>query len=229
MTPNGQTFAQEGFIALINGSTRILESNFEGNSAVIHVIDTVLLPEYKAASIGVDSGLPVRNETANGLNTTAFDTLEGTVTVNLPDDLAAGDTISGTVISEPKGKTGDEQAKNQDELSGYVVEVAQPETPMEKDGGNLAGLCTNEDPAPTTNDYSLTVCKKWPIPDTVSKIPIVLKNKEGKIVGRTEVPVGPKESIAKVENCVRNISIPAEIFHTGGRTSRQTYFRKRSV
>ncbi len=36
-------------------------------------------------------------ETSFGLYTTKFDTLEGTVTVNLPDDLAAGDTISGTV------------------------------------------------------------------------------------------------------------------------------------
>ena len=150
-------------------------------------------PSFHPPSIGVDSGVPIRNDTANGLNTTAFDTLVGTVTVNLPDDIAAGDTISGTVISEPRGKTSDEQAKNQDELNGYVVEVSEQPAPSQKDGANRIDFC--KDPAQAQDDRSNSVCKKWSIPDGVSTVGVVLKNREGKIVSRTEVPVAPKANL----------------------------------
>ncbi|MCB1037587.1 MAG: IPT/TIG domain-containing protein [Acidobacteria bacterium] len=50
--------------------------------------------------------------TAWGLHTTTFDTLHGRVVVNLPADLAAGDTISGTVYAEPKGNDEETRAKN---------------------------------------------------------------------------------------------------------------------
>src|SRR5258708_36101071 len=107
---------------------------------------------------GVDSGLPVRTDTAFGLTTTTFYTVQGTVSLNLPDDVAAGDTISGTVISEPKGTTKDEQSKNQDSLNGYVVEVAKQEMPAQKHRS------------------------KWSIPYTAQFIPVVLKNRQGKVV-----------------------------------------------
>jgi hypothetical protein len=82
----------------------IMEGNPEDNSAVIHVSDAALPAGDNPGSIGADGGLPVRTESASGLQSTTFDTLVGTVTVNLPDDLAAGDTISGTVIAEAKNK-----------------------------------------------------------------------------------------------------------------------------
>ncbi|MDQ6785507.1 MAG: hypothetical protein M3033_01625 [Acidobacteriota bacterium] len=147
-----------------------------------------------------DAGPAVRTENQGGLTTTTFDTLVGTVTVNLPDDLAAGDTISGTVIAEEKKQAiPRDQAKNEvpanqsasmDELSGYVVEVATQETPMKQQGGNLIDFC--KDPAQKQDEHSVSVCKKWSIPEGVSKIPVVLKNREGKIVSRAEVPVAPK-------------------------------------
>jgi hypothetical protein len=42
------------------------------------------------------------SETAWGLSTTTFETPGGPVTVHLPADLAAGDTLSGTVFAEPR-------------------------------------------------------------------------------------------------------------------------------
>jgi hypothetical protein len=54
---------------------------------------------------------------------TAETLLYGDVKVYLPDDMAAGDTISGTVVAEPKGKTDEERARNQDTLKGFVVEI----------------------------------------------------------------------------------------------------------
>lgn len=62
---------------------------------------------------------------ADGLESVSFDTLEGRVEVDLPDDVSDSDTISGTVIAEPKGVTREEFIKNEDELSGYVVEIAK--------------------------------------------------------------------------------------------------------
>ena len=123
-----------------------------------------LVEDYLA--IGDGNGLRVRTDTAFGLITTTFDTLEGTVSVNLPDDVASGDTISGTVIAEPKGTTKDEQAKNEDSLNGYVVEVAKQETPPQQKQGS-----------------------KWVIPPAAQFIPVVLKNREGKEVARTNVPL----------------------------------------
>jgi hypothetical protein len=108
-------------------------------------------------------------ETEFGLHVATFDTLQGTVRVNLPDDLAAGDTISGTVMAEPAGQTPVEQSKNLDQLNGYVVEIEQQKTsPKNK----LA---------------------KWVIPAAASStIALVLKTREGKEVRRVPIPVNPK-------------------------------------
>jgi hypothetical protein len=69
------------------------------------------------------------SETAGGLHTARFATVQGTVTVYLPDDLAAGDTLSGTVSYSPSGKTETEREKSLGTLRGYVVEVAGQPVP----------------------------------------------------------------------------------------------------
>ncbi|HSP17108.1 MAG TPA: hypothetical protein VLV78_20365 [Thermoanaerobaculia bacterium] len=105
-------------------------------------------------------------ETANGLHVVTFDTLQGTVTVNLPDDMAAGDTISGTVIAEPKGQTADEKAKNEDTLNGVVVQVADQQTPASSQKG------------------------KWIVPAAaLAAIPLVLRDRGGREIGKVSVPV----------------------------------------
>jgi len=68
-------------------------------------------------------------EAANGLTIVTFALDPGTIIVNLPDDLRAGDTISGTVVAEPKGQTPEERAKNMTELNGYVIELEPPKKP----------------------------------------------------------------------------------------------------
>src|SRR6266699_6865242 len=68
-------------------------------------------------------GYHVDTRTANGLFVTTFTTPQGKIKVNLTDDLAAGDTISGTVETEPAGKNDVERAQNQAELNGYVIEL----------------------------------------------------------------------------------------------------------
>ncbi len=82
-------------------------------------------------------GLPVNAQTqlkatitkTGGLNMAVFETPHGKLKVNLPDDAAGGDTITGTVVAEPAGNTPEEKAQNEDELVGYVVAVKPKDPP----------------------------------------------------------------------------------------------------
>jgi hypothetical protein len=133
------------------------------------VAEALKAVEESTARMLGDGTSSATTDTAFGLHTATFDTLQGTVTANLPDDLSAGDTISGTVVAEAKGKTEDEKARNQDQLNGYVVEL-------------------EKQPAPVDDKVA-----KWAIPSTVATaIPLVLKNREGKEVARAMIPVKPQ-------------------------------------
>ncbi|MDT4965566.1 MAG: hypothetical protein QOJ64_303 [Acidobacteriota bacterium] len=75
------------------------------------------------------ANLKVSNKNIGGAIELTFDTLlYGDVKVYLPDDMAAGDTISGTVVADPKGNTAEERAKNLDTLEGLVVEIGDQKT-----------------------------------------------------------------------------------------------------
>ena len=76
------------------------------------------------------AGYQVESKSANGLNISTFTTPQGVIKVNLPDDMAAGDTISGTVTEEPNGKNDAERAQNLGALNGYVIEVEGRRTPV---------------------------------------------------------------------------------------------------
>lgn len=69
---------------------------------------------------------------ANGLYTVKFDTPSGQLKLNLPDDMRAGETISGTVVPEPKGNTEEERNSNRGVLNGYVVDIAGQKFPVNK-------------------------------------------------------------------------------------------------
>lgn len=72
-------------------------------------------------------------KSSGGLKTVKFETEHGSVIVNLPSDIRAGDTISGTVVEEPKGNNDEERAKNMSELSGYVIEIGPRPSNSTKD------------------------------------------------------------------------------------------------
>lgn len=67
-------------------------------------------------------------KTGGGLRSATFDTLHGTVRVNLPDDIRAGDTFSGTVIVEPNGQTEEERKKAAEAVRTFSVEISPQET-----------------------------------------------------------------------------------------------------
>ncbi|HEV7645000.1 MAG TPA: hypothetical protein VGO50_13730 [Pyrinomonadaceae bacterium] len=62
-------------------------------------------------------------ETSEGLTMARIVTPQGIVQINFPDDMAAGDTISGTVSVEPKGSTEEEKAANAGVLKDYALDL----------------------------------------------------------------------------------------------------------
>lgn len=103
-----------------------------------------------------------------GMTAILFNTKNGQLRVNIPDDTAEGDTISGSVIIEPKGKSPTEQTRNEDELNGYVVEIAEQKAPCR------------------LGDF------KCIMPTTSNVIDLVLKDKKGTKVCSTGVKIYDK-------------------------------------
>jgi hypothetical protein len=114
-----------------------------------------------------------------GLQTVTFDTIQGKVRVNLPDDMMAGDTISGTVSVQPNGQTQPELDKNEEDRSlsmelffdAYKVNVPT-------DGGSHETF-TIKVPAGTGNDKA------------GGQIKLALKDKDGSLIQTTTVPFAP--------------------------------------
>ena len=128
------------------------------------------------AVVFLDSGARAQTDlvgevrTENGLHRAAFTVPQGVIRVNVPDDLSVGDSISGTVYTEPdKGKNQKDLEKNTSEIASYVVE--------------LTGQKTN----------SSERRFRWSVPITAAGgvIPILLRDPKGKLVGRGNLPVNP--------------------------------------
>lgn len=100
----------------------------------------------------------------DGLQTVAFDSPAGQIKVSMTNDQIAGGTFSGTVVAEAAGKTREERERNTGELNGQVISVANTSGPVGK-----------------------TVLT-WTIPAGLKGLEIVLRDRSGKVVGRTEVP-----------------------------------------
>lgn len=133
-------------------------------SALVSGLDVTSEPAIAQGKV------PVSTATERGLHTATFELPQGSVTVNMPDDMAAGDVISGTVIAEPSGKNETERARNQDELSGYVVDIEKQRTPVAR------------------NVF------RWIVPPMLggALTHVILKNPIGKEIERSAIPVQPK-------------------------------------
>ena len=58
-----------------------------------------------------------------GMHRAIYQVPQGTIFANFPSDLSVGDTISGTVIAQPKGKDKNELARNTAEISKYTIGI----------------------------------------------------------------------------------------------------------
>jgi len=118
-----------------------------------------------------------------GVRTTTINTPSGKLTVNMPDDAALGDTISGTVVAEPAGETAEEQQANMDTLDGYVFDI--PEIPSKT-------VVSEPEETPGKEPESKKVVT-WEIPATVSGkiVDLIMRDPKGNEVTKTDFPVSP--------------------------------------
>ena len=110
-------------------------------------------------------------EATPGLQTATFDTLSGTVTVQLPEEIVAGDRISGTVVAEPSGSSDKKREKNLGTLSGYVLEMED----QREEVGN--GRVTLDMPGLEASSMVTLVLRE------------VRKGKPGRTVGSVDIPL----------------------------------------
>lgn len=69
------------------------------------------------------AGPAVETEGWPGAVSRSVTTRAGRITLRLPDDIRAGDTISGTVLAEPTGSNERERQRNAATLNGTVIEI----------------------------------------------------------------------------------------------------------
>jgi hypothetical protein len=118
-------------------------------------------------------GTSFTQTTVNGLHQVVFKTPHGEIILNLPEDMAAGDVISGKVSLSPSGKK-NKRDKNLERLQDYTLEI----------GGKDRGFETG--------------WAKWAVPekDTLS---IKLKNPKGDAAAQAEIPVFEQRSLTGTE------------------------------
>ena len=103
------------------------EHNKKKKKDAIETIDGLGASVNQLALARPQRGARGEVKTAGGLRTVTFDTLQGRVIVNLPDDMRARDTISGTVVAEPKGQTPEERAKNTGDQKIKISTAKKPD------------------------------------------------------------------------------------------------------
>jgi len=115
-----------------------------------------------------------------GVRTTTINTPSGKLTVNMPDDAALGDTISGTVVAEPAGETVEERQANMDTLNGYVFDI--PEIPSKT-------VVSEPEETPGKEGESKKVVT-WDIPATVSGdiVDLIIRDPKGNEVTKNGFP-----------------------------------------
>ncbi|MEE9251773.1 MAG: hypothetical protein V3U74_00245 [Thermodesulfobacteriota bacterium] len=136
-----------------------------GLTVVFLIVSATALPVGALAK----KGFSARTDTSWGLHTATFRTPHGNVKVNLPDDMAAGDTLSGTVVAEPFGENEREWQRNEDELNGYVVEVEKKKTTV---SGKILKIAV-------------------PVTIAGGVVSLILRDSKGKKLASTMVPVNP--------------------------------------
>ena len=123
--------------------------------AITFILIATQTPFAPRAAAQNAAGYRVDSRSADGLYITTFTTPQGVIKVNLPDDMAAGDTISGTVTAEPTGKNEAERAQNLAELKRHVLVVEGQQTLVE------AGTFSWSIPRPlNTNSKSISLLQR---------------------------------------------------------------------
>lgn len=112
-------------MTITSRSTSVLLARVAGATliSIAFILIATKTPFAPRAAAQNAAGYRVDSRADNGLYITTFTTPLGVIKVNLPDDMAAGDTISGTVTAESTGQNDAERAQNLAELKRHVLVV----------------------------------------------------------------------------------------------------------
>lgn len=148
-------------------------------------------------------GNPATTTENNGLRTVEFTTPNGKVTVILPAESCSNDIISGTILTNPKGKNERQKTKNRNVLNGYVVDIKEKKKPVEKKKDiekEKKSAEKKKDAGKKKKNPVKNQSGNWEIPDIPGNNSFVLslKNEAGEILADVALPlsVHPVESAA---------------------------------
>jgi hypothetical protein len=119
-------------------------------------------------------------ENSPGLRETKFSTPAGTLTLYLSDEMAPGDSLTGTVVAQPSGKNDTEREKNRSALENFAVNV----------GGNLISAAQKK--------FQLQI----PADGTKKALEVALRDNKGRELSRLDAPIleeAPRNAPAEFE------------------------------
>ena len=153
------------------------------------------IPFFGSSAATESQDVAATVKTAGGLTIVIFTVKPATVTVNFPDDMRAGDTISGTVVAEPKGNTKEERDANQSEIKKMRIRLFSraEETPEDINLGVLS----------TFFKYALINDR-----ETGNVLSAGLLAVNGKAISKVTVPVLPKTPSGAVITPDPKITVP---------------------
>jgi len=132
-----------------------------------------------------------RTEQAPGLWKAVFETADGSVTAHFPDDLRAGDTLSGVVVADPAGDSEKKRRKNMDRLDGMVVEVEGQKHPANREQA------------------------RWTVPPPATGTMVVkLLDPKGRELGRTAIPLKPAPGPTAPHEYASMPGVQEDVTHT---------------
>ena len=180
------------------------------------ILSFLILTMFFSVSSFSQEGGSAKETENNGLRTVEFTTPEGKVTVILPSDLGSNDIISGTILTNPKGKNERQITKNRNVLNGYVVDVdAKKKAEKKKKGSEKKKKAAEEkkDSEKKKKNPVKNQSGKWEIPDIPGNDSYVLslKNEAGEILADVTRPlsVHPVKSAAPVVLNRQDFQVPA--------------------
>lgn len=105
----------------------------------------LLLLALLTPPVPAQKGTSISSEIPNGLTIVTIPTPWGEIKILLPYDIRGGDTISGTVMTQPAGQSDKEKRRDANELNGCVIEVGAQRWPVS--GGTIGRLAVPIAPA----------------------------------------------------------------------------------
>lgn len=147
----------------------------------------------------LQGGIKVSTSNVGGAIEVKIDTTHGAIKGYLPDDMAWGEKISGSLVTEPKGNTPEEIATNKAQLANYKIGVDGETVEVTNAGQFTFETRKIEDlPLPRPNVAKLALL----VPDAKSPAPTAPRTPRDYVIdgAEVEIPVRPSNSLVNSAN-----------------------------